>query len=74
MKTKERLRPRLADSYVAINDKNIGLADDLVVVFFSDDGSLSHYGPIDIQMVDYKQHKTQKRYTIASIIIAISEI
>ena len=72
VKTKERLRQSLAASYVAISNKNIGLADDLVVVYFLDDDSIKHFGPVEISRIHYSERDMQRRYTIKSIIEAIS--
>jgi hypothetical protein len=77
VKAKEYLRDAKSQSYVAINLKNINSADDLIVVYFKNDGSLSHFGPVSLEglhkMGYYKDNATQRRYGINKIMRFLEE-
>lgn len=64
VKTKERLRKTESASYVAISSKCVGLADDLLVIYFDSDDKLNHLGPIAIDQLVGTKTPRETRYSV----------
>jgi hypothetical protein len=68
VKGKEWLRHHESASYVAISLKCVGHADDILVVYFDQNGDLAHIGPVDIGKIEKKNTNMREiRYSIKQI-------
>ena len=68
VKGKEWLRHHESASYVAISLNCVGHADDILVVYFDQNGDLAHIGPVDISKIEKKNTNMREiRYSIKQI-------
>lgn len=68
VKGKEWLRQSESASYVAISLKCAGHADDILVVYFDQNGDLAHIGPVDIKQIDKPTvNARETRYSVKKI-------
>ena len=67
VKTKETLTKTMSRYYVEISNKNIGCADELVVIILRDTEEPYHLGPLPIESIEYRQSKIGRRYFLNKI-------
>ena len=58
---------KINQHYAAISHKNVGHADDMLVVMISPEGKLSHLGPMAIDDMKFTKNDVERRYFLGQL-------